>query len=131
MTLKTGALLAILGVGIVGAYTFITKVEFFKVAPKFIVAQVQLVNNCPLRESAFRVQDLTTGKITAFSGGNARVNTVTTHYLTLSLARKYDDVVFSGTPVRATENMKLTADCQTSEKENATFQSLRKSLGGQ
>ncbi|WP_282057641.1 hypothetical protein [Lentibacter algarum] len=131
MTLKTGALLAILGVGIVGTYTFITKVEFFKVSPKSIVAQVQLVNNCPLRESAFRVQDLTTGKITAFSGGNARIKTNTTHYLTLSLAKKYDDVVFSGTPVRATANMKLMADCQTSEKENATFQSLRKSLGGQ
>lgn len=131
MTLKTGDLLAILVVGIVGAYTFITKAQFFEVSPKPIVAQVQLVNNCPLRESAFRVQDLTTGKIAVFSGGNARIKTVTTHNLTLSLAKKYDDVVFSGTPVRAKENMKLTADCQTSEKENATFQSLRKSLGGQ
>ena len=131
MALKIGARLAILGVGIVGVYILMARPHFFNVAPKPIVAQVQLVNNCPLRESAFRVQDLTTGKITAFSGGNARVNTVTTHYLTLSLARKYDDVVFSGTPVRVTENMKLTADCQTSEKENATFQSLRNSLGGQ
>ena len=131
MTLKTGALVAILGVGIVGLYMLMTMPQFLKVAPKPIVAQVQLVNNCPLRESAFRVQDLTTGKITGFSGGNARINTATTHYLTLALAKKYDDVVFSGTPVRATENMKLTADCQTSEKENATFQSLRKSLGGQ
>ena len=131
MALKTGALLAILGVGIVGVYMLMTLPQFLNVAPKPVVAHVQLVNNCPLRESAFRVQDLTTGKITAFSGSYARVNTVNTHYLTLSLAKKYEDVVFSGTPVRVTENMKLTADCQTSEKENATFKSLRNSLGKQ
>ena len=131
MTLKTGALLAMLGIGVIGLFVLAPMPEFLKPTAKPIIAHVLLLNNCPVRDSAFTVQDVTTGKTTPFSGKSARVKTVSTHQLTLSLAKKYNDVVFSGTPARAKENMTLTADCQTSEKENATFQSLRKTLGGQ
>ena len=66
MALKTGALLAILGVALVGVYMLMTMPQFLNVTPKPVVAHVQLVNNCPLRESAFRVQDLTTGRLRLF-----------------------------------------------------------------
>lgn len=97
--------------------------------PQPIVSVVTLVNRCAVSDSDFVVQDLTSRQVFRFSNGTARVQTKTGRNLMLQLAAKYDQVRFNGIQHRAKAVMTMTADCDSSEKENATMQSLRKSLG--
>jgi hypothetical protein len=125
--------IAVLGIALaVGLGIWLLRGPIYSVlqpAPRPIVAVVTLVNRCDVRDTDFVVQDVTTRQVARFSNGVARVKTQTGRQLTLQLATKYDEVRFSGLRQQARENMVMTADCDSSEKESATMKSLRKSLG--
>ena len=129
MNREIGVLAVALAVGLAGWLLRDPIYAVLQPAPRPIVAVVTLVNRCDVRDTDFVVQDVTTRQVTRFLNGMAQVKTQTGRQLTLQLAAKYDEVRFSGLKQRARENMVMTADCDSSEKESATMKSLRKSLG--
>jgi hypothetical protein len=84
--------------------------------PLVILAEVRLINQCPLADHSFAIRNTDTGRSIPFSNGRARIEGVSGTYLQIVLASRFDGVIFSGEKQRIKPQMTMTADCDSGER---------------
>lgn len=96
-----------------------------------IVANVELVNNCPVPSRYFVVKNMETGRYFRFSGDPPVMKAKMTQGdpLKLVLDPKYDDVAFDGKNFKATPFQRVTADCSFGKRQRSVADGLRGSFG--
>jgi len=96
-----------------------------------IVAEIELVNNCPVPARYFAVQNTATGRHFRFSGDPPMVRAKTKQGdpLKLVLDPKYDEVAYDGVNFKATAFQRVTADCSFGKRQRGVTEGLRDSFG--
>jgi len=97
--------------------------------PLVILAEVRLINQCPLADHSFAIRNTDTGRSIPFSNGMARIEGESGTYLQIVLASQFDGVTFSGEKQRIQAQMTMTADCDTGERMRGVMDGIGDKFG--
>jgi|GEM_PF-1622552 hypothetical protein len=97
--------------------------------PVVILAEVRLINQCPLADSSFAIRNTNTGRSIPFSNGRAQIEGAQGTYLQIVLASRFDDVTFSGEKQRIKPQMTMTADCTSGERMRGVMDGIGDKFG--
>jgi hypothetical protein len=97
--------------------------------PVVFLAEVRLINQCPLADHSFAIRNTDTGRSIPFSNGMARIEGESGTYLQIVLASQFDGVTFSGEKQRIQAQMTMTADCDTGERMRGVMDGIGDKFG--
>ena len=117
----------IVGLAFFGVFLYLALEDVGPPTP--ITVTVTLVNECGVPDEVFMAKAMPSGPTATFSGGQATLRAMSNQRIKIVANAALKDFNFEGPEANAAPHVKLTANCESSQRFDTTREAMRDAFG--